>query len=100
MGLQLKEKLVVITGPAKGMGAAVSLAFANEGAHLALAGRDIAAIEPVAAKARAGGAEIVIFGPGDDRPGHAANEAIEEAQLIEACAIRRGLAEPIVGMGR
>ena len=43
----------VITGPAKGMGAAVTMAFAAEGCQLALVGRDTAAIEPVAAEIRA-----------------------------------------------
>ena len=47
MDLELKDKVAVITGPAKGMGAAISLGFAREGAHLALLGRDTAAIEPV-----------------------------------------------------
>ena len=46
MDLFLKDKVAIITGPAKGMGAAISLAFAREGVHLALAGRDTAAIEP------------------------------------------------------
>ncbi len=57
MDLQLKDKVTVITGPAKGMGRAVSLAFAREGATLVLAGRDTAAIEPVAAEARALGVQ-------------------------------------------
>jgi len=52
MDLQLQDKVVVITGPAKGMGRVVTLAFAREGARLVLAGRDVAAIEPVAAEAR------------------------------------------------
>lgn len=60
MDLQLKNKVVVITGPAKGMGAAISLAFAREGAHLVLAGRDTAAIEPVAAQARDLGVKVMI----------------------------------------
>ncbi|MGE0310280.1 MAG: SDR family NAD(P)-dependent oxidoreductase [Lautropia sp.] len=60
MELNLKEKVVVITGPAKGMGRAVSLAFAAEGARLALAGRDTAAIEPVAAAARASGVDAIV----------------------------------------
>ncbi|MES2537060.1 MAG: SDR family NAD(P)-dependent oxidoreductase [Pseudomonadota bacterium] len=60
MDLNLKNKVVVITGPAKGMGAAISLAFAGEGAHLVLAGRDTAAIEPVAAAARALGVKAVV----------------------------------------
>jgi 3-oxoacyl-[acyl-carrier protein] reductase len=60
MNLNLNDKVTVITGPAKGMGRAVSLAFAREGAKLVLAGRDIAAIEPVAAEARSLGAKAVI----------------------------------------
>jgi len=60
MDLQLKNKVVIITGPAKGMGRAVSLAFAEHGATLVLAGRDTAAIEPVAAEARALGAQAIV----------------------------------------
>jgi NAD(P)-dependent dehydrogenase (short-subunit alcohol dehydrogenase family) len=60
MDLQLKDKVAVITGPAKGMGRAVTLAFAEHGAKLVLAGRDTAAIEPVAAEARALGVAAVV----------------------------------------
>ncbi len=60
MDLQLKNKVAVITGPAKGMGAAVSLAFADEGCALVLAGRDTAAIEPVAQAARAKGVPAIV----------------------------------------
>ncbi|WP_414439796.1 SDR family NAD(P)-dependent oxidoreductase [Burkholderia sp. 22PA0106] len=60
MNLNLKDKVVVITGPAKGMGRAVTLAFAAEGARLVLTGRDVAAIEPVAAEARAMDAEAIV----------------------------------------
>src|SRR4051794_9645605 len=48
MDLQLKARVVMITGPAKGMGAAITKAFAAEGSRLALVGRDVAAVEPVA----------------------------------------------------
>jgi 3-oxoacyl-[acyl-carrier protein] reductase len=60
MDLQLKNKVTVITGPAKGMGRAVTLAFAEHGALLVLAGRDAAAIEPVAAEARALGVLAIV----------------------------------------
>ena len=50
----------MITGPAKGMGAAISEAFAAEGARVSLVGRDCAAIEPVAEMIKAAGGEAII----------------------------------------
>jgi 3-oxoacyl-[acyl-carrier protein] reductase len=51
----------IVTGPAKGMGQAISETLAREGADLVLAGRDTAAIEDVVANIRTMGrkAEIV-----------------------------------------
>jgi len=60
MDLMLRGRVAVITGPAKGMGAAITLAFAAEAARLALLGRDTAAIEPIAEKVRAGGGEAIV----------------------------------------
>lgn len=60
MNLNLKDKVVVITGPAKGMGRAVTLAFAAEGAKLVLTGRDVAAIEPVADEAQKLGVGAIV----------------------------------------
>lgn len=60
MDLGLKGRAAIITRPAKGMGAAVTLAFARENCRLALAGRDTGAIEPVAAEARALGADAIV----------------------------------------
>lgn len=44
------------------------------------------------------GAQIVIFGPGDDRQGHAANETVEESALIEACAIQHEVVRDLLGV--
>jgi len=61
MKLALENRVVMITGPAKGMGAAVTHAFAAEGCKLALLGRDTAAIGPVAKEVKsAGGSAVVI----------------------------------------
>ena len=81
MDLQLKDKVTVITGPAKGMGRAVSLGFAREGAKLVLAGRDTAAIEPVAAEARALDVQAIVVGC--DMTDSAQSEALA-AHALEA----------------
>jgi len=60
MELQLDGRVAMITGPAKGMGAAITEAFAAEGARLALLGRDCAAIEPVAKSVKAAGAQAIV----------------------------------------
>ncbi len=57
--MELDGKIAIITGPAKGMGEAVTMALAREGADLALAGRDMAPIETVADKVRALGRRAV-----------------------------------------
>jgi 3-oxoacyl-[acyl-carrier protein] reductase len=46
--MELEGRIAIVTGPAKGMGAAITIALAHEGADLILAGRDVGAIEPVA----------------------------------------------------
>ncbi|HEY1981095.1 MAG TPA: SDR family NAD(P)-dependent oxidoreductase [Xanthobacteraceae bacterium] len=60
MDLNLKGRVAMITGPAKGMGAAISEAFAAEGARVSLVGRDCAAIEPVAETIKVAGGEAII----------------------------------------
>jgi NAD(P)-dependent dehydrogenase (short-subunit alcohol dehydrogenase family) len=61
MQLNLKDKVGIVTGPAKGMGAAITRAFALESARLALIGRDTKAIEPIAAESRKIGAEAIVI---------------------------------------
>lgn len=57
MDLYLKGKVAIITGPAKGMGPAISAAFAGEGCKLILAGRDTEAIDVVTETIRSAGGE-------------------------------------------
>jgi NAD(P)-dependent dehydrogenase (short-subunit alcohol dehydrogenase family) len=59
MQLELEEKVVVITGAAKGMGPAIALAFAHEKSRIVIAGRDMAAIEDLALRLRADGADVL-----------------------------------------
>ena len=61
MKLSLEDRVVLITGPAKGMGASITHAFAGEGCKLALMGRDTAAIAPVADEVKAGGGKAIVI---------------------------------------
>ncbi len=81
MELQLNGKVTMITGPAKGMGAAITEAFAAEGAKLALVGRDHAAIEPVAESVKAAGAEAIIV-PCDLTDPEQCTNAAEKANAV------------------
>jgi NAD(P)-dependent dehydrogenase (short-subunit alcohol dehydrogenase family) len=51
--MRLQNKIALITGASRGIGRAIALGFAAEGAHTVLAARSQAEIEAVAAKARA-----------------------------------------------
>ncbi|MDP6993617.1 MAG: SDR family NAD(P)-dependent oxidoreductase, partial [Woeseiaceae bacterium] len=50
--MRLEGKNAVVTGAAKGMGAAITLRLAREGADLVLTARDTSALEEVAAQVR------------------------------------------------
>ncbi len=91
MDLHLSNKVVVITGPAKGMGRAVSLAFAAEHAKLVLTGRDVAAIEPVAADCRAAGTDAIVV-PCD------VTDAAQTEALAAAALARYGRIDVLVNV--
>lgn len=78
MDLELAGKVALITGPAKGMGAAITLGFAAEGADLVLLGRDLGAIAPVAERARGFGVRVLVL-PCDVTDGAAVAKAVNEA---------------------
>ena len=66
--MKLENKNAIVTGAAKGMGAAITLTLAREGADLLLTARDTAALEEVAGQVRALGrrAEVVAADVTDD----------------------------------
>jgi short-subunit dehydrogenase len=59
--VQLKNARVIVTGASQGIGRAIALEFGRRGARLALASRNRAALEELAASISAeGGSAIVI----------------------------------------
>ena len=55
MDLHLKNKSVVVTGGNRGIGRAIALAFAGEGANVAIVGRDTDALATVKGEIEATG---------------------------------------------
>jgi NAD(P)-dependent dehydrogenase (short-subunit alcohol dehydrogenase family) len=61
MELGLRDKAVLITGASRGIGRAIALAFAAEGARVAICARGKERLDSVAAEIRARGAECAAF---------------------------------------
>src|SRR5438552_4296585 len=59
--LSLSNRAVLITGPAKGMGAGITRAVAAAGADVALLGRDLAPIEALADEVRGLGRTAIVI---------------------------------------
>ena len=61
MDLGLKDMAVLVTGGNRGIGLAIALAFADEGARIAICGRDEAALEQARAAIDARGVQTTAF---------------------------------------
>ncbi|HLI14011.1 MAG TPA: SDR family NAD(P)-dependent oxidoreductase [Alphaproteobacteria bacterium] len=83
--MRLANKTGIVTGPAKGMGSAISETLAREGADLVLAGRDTAAIEPVAARIRAMGRKAEIVKTDVTRPDEVRAMVARAVEAFDGC---------------
>ena len=60
--MKLEGRKAIVTGAAKGMGAAITTTLAREGADIVLSARDLAPLEEVAAEVRAMGRNACVVG--------------------------------------
>jgi NAD(P)-dependent dehydrogenase (short-subunit alcohol dehydrogenase family) len=89
-GRRLAGKIALITGASRGIGAAVAVRFACEGAHLVLAARTVGGLEEVDDAVRAAGGTATLV-PFDLR------EAIKIDELAGALLDRYGRLDILVG---
>ena len=89
MGEQFKDKVVIVTGGSRGLGRAMSLGFAREGAQVVVASRKIATCEEVVS---------LIESEGGQALAHAAHmgEVADLDALIEAAYTRFGRVDILV----
>jgi 3-oxoacyl-[acyl-carrier protein] reductase len=73
MDLNLKDKVVLVTGSSRGIGLATARAFAAEGCRLVLSGRSMAGLSETEAELRASGASVVAHAADVTQPDGAAS---------------------------
>ncbi len=86
---KFKDKVVIVTGGSRGLGRAISLGFAQEGAHVVVASRKLAACEEVAALIEEAGGKALA------QSAHMGEMADLDA-LIEAAYARFGRVDILV----
>lgn len=96
--MQLDDKIVLVTGAGRGIGQAIALAFAREGARIAVAARSVVEIEKTAAQVRSLGTECLLI-PTDvsrlDEVHRAVNEVIGVFEKIDVLVNNAGVQGPI-----
>ncbi|HZQ01058.1 MAG TPA: SDR family NAD(P)-dependent oxidoreductase [Reyranella sp.] len=100
--MRLKDRIALITGASRGLGAAAALAFAREGAHCVLVARTVGGLEEVDDRIKAtttGSATLVPLditdGPGIDRLGAALYERFGRLDVLVGNAGLLGTLSPM-----
>ena len=96
--MRLENRSVIITGAGRGIGRAIALAYAKEGAHLALAARTAAELDDVAQEARALGASALVF-PTDvsdqEQVDRMIAQVIDEYSSVDILVNNAGIGGPV-----
>ena len=95
---QLEGKIALITGAGRGIGQAIALAYAREGAKLSLAARSIPELEETADQCRKLGAEVLITQTDvtdSGQVGRLIDATVERYSAIDILVNNAGIAGPI-----
>ena len=95
---QLEGKIALITGAGRGIGQAIALAYAREGAKLSLAARSVPELEETASQCRKLGAEVLITPTDVTDPGQVTrlvDATVERYSSIDILVNNAGIAGPI-----
>jgi NAD(P)-dependent dehydrogenase (short-subunit alcohol dehydrogenase family) len=87
--MRLQNKVAIITGASRGIGRAIALGFAAEGAHTVLAARTLTEVEAVAAEARAA-----------SPPGQAARSVAAACDVADEEQVKTAVAAAMGEFGR
>ena len=94
-----QDKVVMITGASRGLGRALTLAFAEEGANLVITSRSEDSLKPVAEEAEGAGAEVLATAADVSKSEDAeklVNAAVERFGKIDVLVNNAGLLGPRV----
>jgi len=95
---QLEDKIALITGSGRGIGQAIALAYAREGAKLSLAARSVPELEETAAQCRKLGADVLVTSTDVtdvSQVGRLVNATVERYSAIDILVNNAGIAGPI-----
>ncbi len=99
--MRLKDRIALVTGASRGLGAAAAVAYAREGAHCVLVARTVGGLEEIDDKIKAvGGAATLVpldltDGPGIDRLGAALYERFGRLDVLLGNAGLLGALSPV-----
>jgi NAD(P)-dependent dehydrogenase (short-subunit alcohol dehydrogenase family) len=99
--MRLKDRIALITGASRGLGAAAAVALAREGVHCVLVARTVGGLEAVDDQIRSAGGSATLVpldvtdGPGIDRLGAALYERFGKLDVLVGNAALLGTLSPL-----